>query len=637
MGTLIVQAIRILFFKIDEAIYNFITSVYGLLLEISDATFLTQDVLNVFFDRIYGLLGIFMLFKVSFSILTYIVNPDGLDDKSKGFPKLISNIIITLALLIFVPYVFKAAFQLQNIIIREEMIGKIVLGTSSPKDDFNSYGHMLSFETLRAFYYVDEEDYEGACKGIYEENFDSPDCSNIIGADVVNKVRQTYQNYDVKSYLDLDLITAKATNGQFAMNYTLILSTAAGVVVLFTLMSFCFDVALRSVKLGFLQLIAPVPIISRIDPKKGKEVFDKWVKSCITTYLDLFIRLLAIYFAVFVITLVIRNGAIVNSSNEAVAVSSLVKVFIILGALLFAKELPKLLSDIFGFDMKGKFSLNPMKKLKEVPGAEKVASTAGGIMSGAIAGSRVANPLLGAALGGMKGFNSAKLMGDGKGGFMQGANSAFKQLMGKDFLNLQFKPGGKGYLGDLKDAKGKLIDAQNQIQSKLTAATSRTGASAKTLMENGVDLENLDAARTQAEQNINQYQSQYSSAQQDLAQLRAAASGTRSQTKRAEFERQILDKEREIGSIQSAITKSQEIVSSVDNYKKALADEKVFREALGQVQKDLETVSTQKKQVENFYGQDPSPTGDVQEAAKNATAGVDNYVQKAKSKVDGNN
>jgi hypothetical protein len=32
------------------------------------------------------------------------------------------------------------------------------------------------------------------------------------------------------------------------------------------------DVAVRSIKLAFLQLIAPIPLIAKIDPKKGDEV-----------------------------------------------------------------------------------------------------------------------------------------------------------------------------------------------------------------------------------------------------------------------------------------------------------------------------------------------------------------------------
>ena len=57
-------------------------------------------------------------------------------------------------------------------------------------------------------------------------------------------------------------------------------------------------------------------------------------------------------------------------------VNPFVKVFIILGALMFAKQLPKLISDLTGMKMDGKFTLNPLKKMSEVPIAGKAANLA---------------------------------------------------------------------------------------------------------------------------------------------------------------------------------------------------------------------------------------------------------------------
>ena len=78
-------------------------------------------------------------------------------------------------------------------------------------------------------------------------------------------------------------------------------------VSLYIAVSFCFDMAVRAVKLGFLQLIAPIPLIAKVDPKKGDEVFNKWVKECTSTYLNLFVRLVAIYFALYILFLVLYH------------------------------------------------------------------------------------------------------------------------------------------------------------------------------------------------------------------------------------------------------------------------------------------------------------------------------------------
>src|SRR5699024_5186594 len=42
-------------------------------------------------------------------------------------------------------------------------------------------------------------------------------------------------------------------------SYTLIVSTVAGIFILYVLLNFCFDMAVRVIKLAFYQLIAPIP------------------------------------------------------------------------------------------------------------------------------------------------------------------------------------------------------------------------------------------------------------------------------------------------------------------------------------------------------------------------------------------
>ena len=73
---------------IDSTLFNFIATLYDLLIAISRTSVLSQGDIAAFAIRIEILLGIFMLFKMSFSLITYIVNPDDFTDKQKGFGKL---------------------------------------------------------------------------------------------------------------------------------------------------------------------------------------------------------------------------------------------------------------------------------------------------------------------------------------------------------------------------------------------------------------------------------------------------------------------------------------------------------------------------------------------------------------------
>ena len=408
---------------LDRVIYSFIVTVYNLFVDIAETSIFTEEVIDLFASKVYALLGIFMLFKVSFSILSYIVSPDDFLDKTKGFSKMISNIIITLTLLIVTPWIFTQAMDIQRIILRDNIIGKIFSTAEINTNAITDPGNTMAYETFKAFYHLDTDTYS-ECQGLEQAtaeqitggSFDSCKSVGFNNADnfeaMAQSLRYAYNTNSISIYMDGDLLNQRANDDGYVMSYMYLISTLAGGAVCLLLIVFCFDIAVRSVKLGFLRMIAPIPIVSRVDPKKGKEVFDKWVKVCISTYLDLFIRLLAIYFAIFVITQMIDLRFVDAVTGLETEVNAFVKVFIILGALLFAKQLPKLIEDLTGLKMSGKFTLNPLKKLGEVPLA------GGALAAGAVMATGGALAL---------GRGGANLIG---GGLKKGAGTALNKISG---------------------------------------------------------------------------------------------------------------------------------------------------------------------------------------------------------------
>lgn len=396
--------IRTIFFFIDNIIYEFVGVVYELLMEIANTTIFTEEIIDLFASKVYALLGIFMLFKVSFSILTYIVNPDEFTDKSKGFSKLITNIIITLTLLIFTPWIFSQAMDIQRIVLKDNVIGKIFSTSASLTflDGNDNTGANLAYRTFKAFYKIDNDNFS-SCVDVDVNSNNDQACKTFLGfnEDKYNKyigtLKMAAETEKVED-LENDKLLNYQKDDKYLMSYTPIISTAVGGFMIWIFIIFCFDIAVRSVKLGFLRVIAPIPIVSRIDPK-GKGMFDRWVKNCISTYLDLFIRLLAIFFAIFIIEQVFNMDFVSQTTGLPTDVEFFTKIFIIMGALLFAKQLPKLLSDLTGAKLDGKFTLNPLKKMSEVPligkpmaaGTQFAARTAGNV-AGAI-GHMAFNPL----------------------------------------------------------------------------------------------------------------------------------------------------------------------------------------------------------------------------------------------------
>lgn len=414
---------RSFFFFIDGIIYKFIDTVYALFLEIANTSIFTEDMINEFAGKVYALVGIFMLFKVSFSLLTYIINPDEFADKSKGMGKLIKNIITSLMLFILVPIIFREAMDIQRIILKDDIIPRIFSTSTSADISVSSQdpsmGNQMAVITFKAFYEIDG-------------------------------------NYDLQGIFNTD-VNQRDSSDNYIVKYTYLISSAVGVVLLLILISFCFDIAVRSVKLGFLRLIAPVPIMTRIDPKKGSELFNKWIKTCTSTYLDLFMRLAAIFFAIYIIKAVTTSAGFVDAvTGDPIEVSKFAIVFIILGALMFAKQLPKLIEDLLGIKLSGNFSLNPAKKLAEVPIAGKLAAAGVGAIDSGIHGN-------GWIAGAKRNWNNVSWGGDGKNSVLQTADRKMRKEINEKRDNARTRYEGMKEFDDMHDQWQQGDEARQRI------------------------------------------------------------------------------------------------------------------------------------------------------------------------------
>ena len=152
------------------------------------------------------------------------------------------------------------------------------------------------------------------------------------------------------------------------ITYHYFLSNIVGVVVCYILAVYCIDLALRSVKLAFYQIIAPLPIFMRIMPKQEK-VFDNWWKAVLSTYFEVFIRMFILYLGVFLISYLpnIMGNIFASGSTpytENIIIYLLVRVIIILGVFIFIKQMPSIIENVTGIKS-GKFSLNIIDHLKE--------------------------------------------------------------------------------------------------------------------------------------------------------------------------------------------------------------------------------------------------------------------------------
>lgn len=419
------KLVRQFFFLLDSIIYGAISKIYDLLITIARTSPLSQaDILDMA-DRIYKLLAIFMVFKVTFSLIMYVVNPDDFSDKNKGVSKLGMNIVVSLSMLILTPYIFSYAYQLQTYILEDNSLATLIFGTSTKKEFFNTAGDDMAYMAMSPFFVPDDSFHElNACSNLTIEEGTgndkrivfNPECSGLNNDSdltakggeyetttsllkftkdnnqfTVDNLRVYVKGVNSKNVgLTFRQELATATDPEtkeFIMDYSFIFSSVVGVIIVLLLVTYCMDIALRSIKLAFLQLIAPIPIISYVDPKSGKDgLFKKWYQMCFKTYLSLFIRLIALYFAVYIISRV-SEMHLVDVIDGSFQTNAFVAIFIIIGALMFAKQLPKILE---GLGVKldgGGFTLNPLKKMeKEALGGKQIRNLTRGAAIGGLAG-----------------------------------------------------------------------------------------------------------------------------------------------------------------------------------------------------------------------------------------------------------
>lgn len=374
MGHIVNNIFRFLFAWIDSLVIRLITMMYKLFTNMTDLVIYSDNIIKTIGRRIGLILGIFMLFKLAISLINYMISPDKISDKSQGGGKLIVNVIISLALLISVNFIFKEAYMLQSKVVNSHIIEKIFFGdygiVKSTNDNESGTIKMdIGYYLYSGFFPPNEKVFKDVCDDMWDVSTDitiaqegQRSCNDLLGEylsdDERSNIYRARNTLDLSYvYSDWDTVNARYGNN-YVFDYMSIISTAAGVICLIIMISFSMSLATRAIKLFFLQIVAPIPIISNMDLGKGQDIFKKWVKQCVNTYLTVFIRIIALDFAVFMIVLLRGNYKNVFTNNVWL------NIFLIIGCLFFAKEVPKLLEDLFGIKMDG-MTLHPLKNFQE--------------------------------------------------------------------------------------------------------------------------------------------------------------------------------------------------------------------------------------------------------------------------------
>lgn len=395
IGDFVKDALRSIAATIDYLIYQVVAFLYKLFFFVSSTELFQNDSVRSVSRNFQLLVAVVVMFSLSISLINYLVNPDNMKNGKVSANKLITKVVTALILLLTINIVFATAYRLQNAIIQNNFVGKLIMGDKAQSYDIEGMGLSFSKSILSAFVTTNTER-----SGKIPSN-------RIQSADqLFNEVITKEEQY----HLLAEFINDKDDGGEYILNYNA-LSILVGGFIAYILITYVVGVGVRAVQLFYLQIIAPVPIMLYVLPN-GDDKLKKWFQQCITTYLDLFIRHLIIYLTIFLCSNLLSNQGIFIIPSGAEDYKNWIIITLVIAIMLFAKKAPELIKELFPATSKarGDFGLNLGKQFKGTP----------------------AGAVIGAGVGGIAGAATGLLSGGGIGGMIGGFNrGAYGGLTGK--------------------------------------------------------------------------------------------------------------------------------------------------------------------------------------------------------------
>lgn len=512
-----------------KPIYCLIVYMYKIFYNIATTRFLQSEIVQEISANIYTLVSVVMLFAFSVTILSAIVNPDLLSDGKKGVKAVFKRAIIALMLIVVIPFAFDELYKIQETIMKNSLIEKIVVGieyncNSSDKSKCEAGGNggqVIAGTLMSAVLYPDDE-MAGADGNVNVSVSVSEYYSKMIAEDLPKYIGAVAKNINATA---INPENANISNDEaYAFKFNGLIAIVVGLVTVYILVIFAIDVAVRVFKMAFMELTAPISIVSYV--AAGDKILSSWFKELGKTYAELFVRVAAIAFYLFLVSNLSSFMEQFKNSDWTLVL----KAFLMVGMLIFAKQVPDMIGKIFGVEIKsqggiagrlgnmagvGKVAQNAWKGLTNVAKATPLLAGAGiGALAGkgvdllGRAGGKFAKTGLGQKINGnavvqkiksAAGNASSKVSGFGSKAMtgVKNATSAINAAAHEDnaykaYQKLRYNEGGKGSVEkDQKEWK-KTEDAKARAKAYLSETVGST------ILDKDGKVVNASAATTAA-------------------------------------------------------------------------------------------------------------------------------------------
>lgn len=435
--------------------------------------------------RAMVLAGIYGLFRLAFMLINYIMDPSKLAEASSKGSSIAKNVVIAMILLVSTPFIFRFMGELQNKIIDSRVIPNIIYGTSESFDIENDDRESKKFVNHIFLLFFDPN---GTC-----DRFTSGAGGGICGT--YEKVMNGESG--ISAFLKHPLSTTFTD-----FKYTPIISGIMGIFVCYYFITYMISMAVRIVELIILQILSPIPIIMSIDPSNN-DALKRYGKTYFEVWLQVFIRILTIYVAFVVCSLVTKLGQnigmVTSSINNGLllAINPLIEAVIYVGIFKGAKDIPSLLEKALRLnigDVSGGQNFGTVIKGAIGGYAGGFAGATAGVIGarGTGAGNMVAAGLAGLAMGGARGAQvaaNAKTISGGVSGVVGTVQGQFSR--GKNIGNLGVKQYALGFAESktggakrLEKKAKKYDDLAKDTQTEIETATQEKDRIDKILSKN---------------------------------------------------------------------------------------------------------------------------------------------------------
>ncbi len=427
---------------LDGVVYSLVAYSYKVFMLMAQLNFnVVYAWISPLIDRINAIIMVLIMFKLGYSLIQYMIDPEKIANKTTGGAALIKNIAICAALLISYSFVFSVMNELSMLVIGvpkgyefttlkqladvttndgansdSGLISRFIFGTQA--NDVGDFGMYLATTTLQVFLHGKDNNQSSLAEQIYSDQLNKSKNGNINTFDLTKIT-------DVVSELD------KTVEYKYP-----IISTAMAIYLIWSVIKLSIEVGVRMFKLIVLQIMAPVAIVSIIDKGLEAKPWKKFIDTYWKTWLDAFIRVGSLFLVTAFISKFWTDRSALFPDVDGFT-RYIVLLIVIFAAYRFAQLLPKFIDEILGHSL----SENNAKGFGGVLGgiAGFGVGALGGLATGVAAknglGGILANGIGGAfggAAAGSKGKNVADFFKGQNGNIQKRANVAVENAQWKD-------------------------------------------------------------------------------------------------------------------------------------------------------------------------------------------------------------